>query len=893
MIRSMMTVVRLTALTVMLAARLATAAIEDFSDASRFESVEPARVAVETLERRGPTGAHVLELVLEHAAPEAEGRIEWAIPAEVADNEVVSVFVRPGDRPLSRFTLSLLDDAGNPISTHTFVGLLAERWTQLTFPVSAAGAADAFAPMPFKPGRKATRIALCCTGPQGQRIQVSALERRREEISEAASPHRLLTIVHGGTTLALEPDRGFALSAGTLDAIGWETDRSRAWPLFMVLDAAGKRTDVDAASPRCRGQLVASGTNEATVEHTIDEELVVTAHYRVDDRGQQVEYTVVREGGSRLVGIEQHVGVSLASDDYAITPRGRLLQPAGGAAAAGKSASFTHDGQSDYQVANMTAARIGDRIFFSKPLSQSNRLAVKVQARGTAAVASLGGTLFFRPAGVQDPATKLVHTALAWRFETTDDCNDDGRVDWVDCGIAYRDRYLQANRHLSRDLRENYIYYHQVTNYQRLVELDVAIDFAHGVWWVKNMLPAPRAADGFVHAPSLDPALGDLAEARASIVANGSRVGPHYSIDAIDIAGDWPRRFVKRGADGGDARYCVTRSRADGAPYQLHSLDYGRPLADGTFLPWIDGIMRLCQQEPGDVIMLDTFLCFARPGYDPLEPTTAETETAAKRQVALHLRDTLGLHVTAEGAVEGSEDVIEYTAGGYGPREWIKGRLWETSLPDKRVPLEQVLYTGLTYKGLDWYTLREGEPNYAAALLLAGKFWDWSSVNANDPVTLYTHCARRFFLNNVFWAQFADARIRTVTQEAGVWRIGFDNGVEVTTDPGRERFTMRSGDITYDGFTPFSDRGVMAVFADTSSGLVLPLPGAELELLPSQPHYDLLRERITLEKTPEGFVRVTGRYRDLKWKNKLLADVDGRERVSEVEVEPLLLFRRK
>ena len=397
MMRSMMTAVRLTAVTVMLAAGLATAAIEDFSDASRFESVEPARVAVETLERRGPTGSHVLELVLEHAAPEAEGRIEWAIPAEVVDDEVVSVFVRPGDRPLSRFTLSLLDDAGDPISTHAFVGLLAERWTQLTFPVSAAGAADAFAPMPFKPGRKATRIALSSTGPQGQRIQISALERRREGISEAASPHQLLTIVFGGTTLALEPDRGFALSCGTLDGIGWETDRGRAWPSFTVLAASGKRTDVDAASPRFRGRLVASGKNEATVEHTIDEDLVVTAHYRVDDRGQQVEYTVVREGGSRLVGIEQHVGVSLAAEDYAITPRGRLLQPAGGAAAAGKSSSFSHDGQSDYQVANMTAARIGDRIFFSKPLSQSNRLAVKVQARGTAAVASLGGTLFFPP----------------------------------------------------------------------------------------------------------------------------------------------------------------------------------------------------------------------------------------------------------------------------------------------------------------------------------------------------------------------------------------------------------------------------------------------------------------------------------------------------------------
>jgi len=468
MMRSRMATVFLSAATMTLAAGLATAATEDFSEASRFGSVGPGRVAVEALERRGPTGTHVLELLLEHAAPEAEGRIEWAIPAAVADDEVVSVFVRPGDRPLNRFTLALLDDAGEPISSHAFAGLPAERWTQLTFPVSAAGAADAFAPLPFKPGRKAVRIRLGCTGPHGQRIQISALERRREAASqEAASLHQLLTIRHGGTTLALEADRGFALSAGSLDGIAWETERGRAWPSFTVLDAAGKRSDVDAASPRCRGRLVTSVADEVTAEHTIDDDLVVTARYRVDERGQQVEYTVVREGGVRLVGIEQHVGVSLGPEDYAITPRGRLLRPAAGPDAAGTAASFTHDGQSDYQVANMTAARIGDRILFSKPLSRSNRLALMTQARGTAAVASLGGSLFFRPAGVQDPATKLVHTSLAWRFETAGDQNDDGSIDWVDCGIAYRQRYLQPNRHLSRDLRENYIYYHQVTNITR------------------------------------------------------------------------------------------------------------------------------------------------------------------------------------------------------------------------------------------------------------------------------------------------------------------------------------------------------------------------------------------------------------------------------------------
>jgi len=37
---------------------------------------------------------------------------------------------------------------------------------------------------------------------------------------------------------------------------------------------------------------------------------------------------------------------------------------------------------------------------------------------------------------------------------------------------------------------------------------------------------------------------------------------------------------------------------------------------------------------------------------------------------------------------------------------------------------------------------------------------------------------------------------------------------------------------------------------------------------------------------------VTGRYDDLKWKNKFLGEVNGKEQTSDLEVEPLLLLRK-
>ena len=147
-------------------------------------------------------------------------------------------------------------------------------------------------------------------------------------------------------------------------------------------------------------------------------------------------------------------------------------------------------------------------------------------------------------------------------------------------------------------------------------------------------------------------------------------------------------------------------------------------------------------------------------------------------------------------------------------------------------------------------------------------------------------------MTNVFWAQVADANITNIQQKDAEWLLSFDNGATITANPDKESFTLKINGINYDGFTPFSIRGAMAIFKKGELDMVLPVK-ENLELLASQPNYDKLKERIKISRTADGFVKVTGHYDDLKWKNKFLGEVNGKEQTSDLEVEPLLLLRRK
>jgi hypothetical protein len=66
----------------------------------------------------------------------------------------------------------------------------------------------------------------------------------------------------------------------------------------------------------------------------------------------------------------------------------------------------------------------------------------------------MGCTQFFRPSRTALFAMPLCHDALSFELVALSDANGDGGVNWVDAGIAYRDRCIKPNRHLDAALRD-------------------------------------------------------------------------------------------------------------------------------------------------------------------------------------------------------------------------------------------------------------------------------------------------------------------------------------------------------------------------------------------------------------------------------------------------------
>ena len=128
-------------------------------------------------------------------------------------------------------------------------------------------------------------------------------------------------------------------------------------------------------------------------------------------------------------------------------------------------------------------------------------------------------------------------------------------------------------------------------------------------------------------------------------------------------------------------------------------------------------------------------------------------------------------------------------------------------------------------------------------------------MSADKPEHMYAMTARDFFLEDIFWSRIADHTIKDVQQNGAELTYTFDNGSVLWVDPDKRKYWLEEGGIRYDGFTPFSSKGVMAVIAPGDFDIVLPVKEM-LEVIPSQPNRDKLNVAIT--KEPDGRVRVKG-----------------------------------
>lgn len=847
-------------------------------------------------DKRGPTGFISLRVSAPCPVDNSGARLSWSFPPSVMDGQTFGLYVRTMGEPLNYLTVRFLGVDGKSVCRHTYFGVASENaWQRLTFVVGGKGRADYFEAQngskdekDFEPGQLIAGIALELGGAAGKRVQVQVSDFSAETAAVTqrgpALPASAPTLTAGDNALWLDAQRQYALAGIKFLGRVCVPSPASAYPSLQVVDAEGKTLTWAAGEPGWSVSLGERNAGSMAVLYSRDG-TTISLTWSVSADAIRCESAVVAEGRLKAasVGAEQIIGLALDKDDYAIAPDGTLMRPAPGA-----DAKFSWWGQGDNVIPNFVAVRSGDRIVYYKPESFAQRMFIRADETDKGPMAWMGGALYFRPQGFKNPATKLAHSQLAWKIESAGDVNRDGAVDWVDCGLAYRDRYIKPNRDKSAWLRDSYRLYHQVMEpYTELAATIERLDFATGCWWVKGAMVCgiETPSEGHPYAVEAFPARGDKSAVADRIRATGSRVGIYYGGDYIMGAeAGWPPELIKLDAAGGPHRYSQFRAADETRP--MYYKDNVRGLAAGLLKTHYERIIAAVWLKPGDPVMLDTFTAFARPGYNPDFPATAQNETEAKHEIARWLKYDKGLCVAGEAIIEGTQDVVDY--GGICYHSAYRKEFWKSGFPKKIVPLLTVVYHGSTLMGDSWYELRNPNPNWAASLAFCGGLWDWSSEIY--PKYIYEKVARTFFNQNIFWSRVADHRLVDIDQQGTAYMLRFENGSVLYADPEKRTWWLEEGGVRYDGFTPFNNRGVMAILKQGPFDIVLPVRDM-LEIIPSQPHREQLD--VVISQEADGRIRVRGDFSKVPWTLPTLRNVDGKKVRGTTDAAPVLMLRKK
>lgn len=844
-----------------------------------------------------PIGKPALELTIQSPHDNSGTYLSWKFPAEILDGKTFYCLLRNAGPDLINYLWVEFHSSTGQVWSARYFNVSVSGWQKLSFTVGKQGQAS-HADKEFVSGQPITEIRLGFGGAAKSRFVVHLSQFGQQHDFpdlRVRRPTATPTIISGNTRLWLDSEHGYRFAGAQLTDRFIEPRALTPFPLFRFRHVDGRQLEF------------ACDANEVRAEAELYNDTFVVVHYHFPGARIRVTWSltpetitcnvvIVDESDLRCesVGRDRFLTVALEADDYGITPDGYLIRPA-----PQEEVAFDLPALSNQARLNMAAARVGDHILFLKPLTYANKLCGAAIREHDADLLELGTSLYFRPIGFLDPKTIRVHDELGWRLEMVRDTNGDGEVDWVDAGIAYRDRWVTTNPKKDSTLRESYRLFHQTPSedtWQKLIAASSRLDFASGMYYVKGAIKTiltDQRGQKFSHPSELHPyrversSMGDKNSYLDQIKASGNRFGIYYGGEYFHLAsGDWPQEFIKRDREG---KPMVAHR------YYAQLLNFDRAHRADLLIPYWASVMDTARVAAGDPVYLDGYNSRCDFSYDPRYPTTPQSELAARRDLSRWFRDTRNILVAGEGLIEGVTDLDQFALNQFGFYTHAN-RLWTSGFPEKFVPLHTVVYTGKAYCGEGWYEVRNGSPNWATWMTFCAGMWDWDSIYYPDY--LYPKVARQFFNNNIFWAQIADHLIADFDQDGDEYMIRFHAGANgsaptVWTNPRAGRFWLETGGIRYDGFTPFSSRGVMAILKQGDFDLTLPFRH-ELEILPSQPHRESIR--IDISRTPQGFVRVRGNFSERGWQlPKLTGDSNTAvdEKITLVDVEPVLLLRRK
>jgi len=539
--------------------------------------------------------------------------------------------------------------------------------------------------------------------------------------------------------VGLDPARNYALESVSLNGCAYAS--AGTFPLFTCLDVTGGVFAVSGSDARWKVRKTEEGVTYAC------RGLEVRVDYRAKPDGSLAVTTrVLREGVWRLLSVGDAGGLLVLPRDekadvsfVSCADGGRLyVRPT-----AWRQARFGSPIQ-----ANFVALLHDGRGLLLHP--DHHAYGLGFGARGNCY--GLGCEQFFRPSRTTQFAMPLCHEALSFTLMPLTDANGDGEVNWIDAGVAYRDRYIKPNRHLDAALRDGpggKLRWKPIPELRRTLE-QIRRDVKEVPITIWMLAPAGPSSD-FLPSAAVRKEWRELKREMARI---NIRLSPHDNLD--DIAPEIAA------ADPGHIRWDNTLRLMP-----AYRDCFRRALNDEAYVSAaVKARLNAWSARRGDTWHIDVFANAPFEDYCPAHPSTFETDFQNRYAWFRMIHDERGVHVTSEFLDEGYHEVCDY---GWWALAWN-----DCAADERRIPLLPVLFLGRTYYGTfnpaakTWVNrdTPRGHPNVGESLLWGVK------VHTDLP----DEFAPLYEAQNRFWAQIADKTVRTITLRDGWWRVLYSDG---------------------------------------------------------------------------------------------------------------------
>jgi len=392
----------------------------------------------------------------------------------------------------------------------------------------------------------------------------------------------------------------------------------------------------------------------------------------------------------------------------------------------------------------------------------------------------------------------LVEKSINLQILPVSDINGDKKFNWVDMGVAYRNKFIKPNKYLDKSDLENIqgkidisaYDWDNTKNYSELIAQIKKLNFAPHKIWLVGAHTKPE--NGYVDPPyteAPDPSHNgdngyDYFAFKNEVQSLGSKIGLHeIFIDMAESNEGWgtiPIRHNQNydlvGTWGGE----YEKGPNKGKHWQAYSKATQIMWEDKTFQKSLDEHFNNWQVKSGDTWHWDVMTAAeGTQDFNIDHPATKGSDIRLRMKIFKYVNDK-GIDISSEGLQEGMSEYCNFS--------W-SARItpgWQSIFAGgKAVPLLPVIFQGATHYAFP--TVR------SQSLLYGGKLcYEFTSLDK-----YYEDIIDTYFYNTLFWGKIANKTVKNIYEIKNGWQVDYSDGDSLKVNDVNNTFIMKIGKDIY------------------------------------------------------------------------------------------------